>query len=306
MTSSLPVNYVKPWTSIADQVKQLEARGLLIKDRSEAEGFISHVSYYRFSGYCLAFEDTRHQFRANTSFENIRDAYLFDSKLRDLFREATELIEVDLRSIVSHIYGQIHGAFGHIDPQNFHRNFPHSKWIQKLQTETKRSSEIFVNHFRVRYRQFPDLPIWAATEVMSFGALSRMVFGLWKADRKHIAPKYRLNARELSSVVHHFVYVRNLCAHHCRLWDREWTIKPDLPRSSPFWKPPHVSSNERIWCTMLLVRWMLSRDPKVTQRSDDWRDRVSRLLRTPPKSDNPLTKMGLPHDWESNQIWTSS
>jgi abortive infection bacteriophage resistance protein len=197
MSSSLPIQYNKPWLSIADQVKQLEARGLVVADRAKAEAFIEHTSYYRFSGYCLAFENTRHVFSGGTNFELIKDAYVFDANLRDLFREATELIEVDLRSIVAHAFGEKHGAFGHIDATKFHPKFKHSEWLSKLQHETKRSSEIFVNHFRRRYRQFPDLPIWATTEVMSFGALSLMISGMWKSDRQLIARKYKLSPKQL-------------------------------------------------------------------------------------------------------------
>ena len=299
----LPVRYNKPWLSVSDQVAQLISRGLTVSDISAAEAFIQHTSYYRFSGYCLAFEDSRHAFTKGTTFEAIRTAYEFDAKLRDLFREATELIEVDLRSAVAHSFGKRHGAFGHIDSGNFHSNFKHAKWHQNLEQETKRSSEIFVNHFRVSYREFPDLPIWAATEVMSFGALSRMISGLWKRDRKEIANQYSLSPKQLSSIVHHFVYVRNLCAHHCRLWDRRLTIKADLPNGSE-WQPPEVLSNERIWSTLLLVRWILQRNTHFSDISTQWRDKVSELVKSPPGVKDPNLQMGLPPNWEAHSIWS--
>jgi len=302
MSSQLPIQYSKPWLSIPDQVKLLEKRGLQITDRAAAEAFIEHTAYYRFSGYCLAFEDERHRFSPSTSFEDVQNAYVFDSSLRDLFREATELIEVDLRSTISHSFGEKHAAFGHTDPWNFHSKFGHAKWLQKLQTETKRSSEVFVNHFRRRYRQFPDLPIWAATEVMSFGSLSLMVSGMWKSDRQIIAKKYRLRPKQLSSIIHHFVYVRNLCAHHCRLWDREMTIKADLPNGID-WQKPAIPTNKRLWSSLLLVRWILSKNQQLNDVSTTWRDRVSDLLQRPPKTQTPHGKMGIPPNWESHPIW---
>jgi len=254
------------------------------------------------SSQCFDFaQDSRHAFTPGTTFEAIKTAYVFDANLRDLFREATELIEVDLRSTVAHSFGKKHGAFGHIDSGKFHPTFIHGKWLHKLQHETKRSSEIFVNHFRRRYREFPDLPIWASTEVMSFGALSLMINGMWKKDRKEIAKQYQLSPKQLSSVVHHFVYVRNLCAHHCRLWDRTWAIKADLPKGND-WQQPTL--NEQLWGTLLLVRWMLSRNQHFNDISTQWRNRTSELIKSPPPTKRPYVAMGMPPTWEAHPIWS--
>ena len=99
MSSGPPakVAYTKPWLSVPEQVATLEARGLQMDDRAEAEAFLRHVNYYRFTGYCLAFESPRHSFPAGVTFGHVRAAYRFDSTLRDLFVEALELIEIDLR-----------------------------------------------------------------------------------------------------------------------------------------------------------------------------------------------------------------
>jgi len=70
--------YRKGWLSYADQVQLLQHRGLVVSDLRKAEQFLSHLNYYRFSGYCLAFESQRHTFVAGTTFEQIVDAYQFD------------------------------------------------------------------------------------------------------------------------------------------------------------------------------------------------------------------------------------
>jgi hypothetical protein len=74
MTPSRPPlqPFVKPWLPYPDQVALLEKRGLLIADPAAAADFLSHINYYRFSGYCLAFEQARHQFIPNTTFEQVR------------------------------------------------------------------------------------------------------------------------------------------------------------------------------------------------------------------------------------------
>lgn len=164
--------YLKPWCSYADQVAKLISRGLVVADQGAAERFLSHVNYYRFSGYCAAFEHPRHRFNVGVSFEQIRAAYDFDVGLRDVVTEALEVIEVDFRATIAYHFGQHRGAFGHVNSANFFRAFRHPDWISRLREEANRSSEQFVTHFRGTYCEFPDLPVWIVTEVMSFGGLS--------------------------------------------------------------------------------------------------------------------------------------
>ncbi|MDZ7620149.1 MAG: hypothetical protein U1E05_24375, partial [Patescibacteria group bacterium] len=55
------VLFQKPWRSHAHLVALLQQRGLVVADAAAAAAFLAHLSYYRFSGYCLAFEVQRHQ-----------------------------------------------------------------------------------------------------------------------------------------------------------------------------------------------------------------------------------------------------
>jgi abortive infection bacteriophage resistance protein len=125
MSSGPPprVPYTKPWLSVADQLKKLESRGLLVTDRADAEIFLRHINYYRFTGYCVAFENPRHVFPAGVTFDHVKASCQFDASLRDLFNEALEIIEIDLRTVVAHYFGNSYGAFGHTDPASFHPQF---------------------------------------------------------------------------------------------------------------------------------------------------------------------------------------
>ena len=298
-------SYKKPWISIAEQVQLLERRGLVITDKSAAECFLRHVGYYRLAGYCLAFENPRHTF-TTVSIDQIQFAYTFDAKLRDLLTEALEMIEIDLRSSIAFHFGHAYGAFSHTNAANFHPNFDshttHAKWLDKLHDETTRSSELFVKHFRTNYNEFPNIPIWAATELMSFGTLSRMISALKKADRTLLAKDYGLAHVVLQSVVHHFAYVRNLCAHHSRLWDRQWSVKPYLPNTAD-WQPPLVPSNRRVFSTLLLMRYILRGNSHLKTEVITWKSRVEALLSIPPQVRAPLAVMGLTPDWNLHPAW---
>jgi len=295
--------YAKPWLSISGQLQKLKSYGLSIDDDTAAAEFLRHINYYRFGGYGLAFEQQRHVFRPGTSFEQIRAAYNFDRALRDLVTESLEVIELDLRANIAYIFGENHNPFGHTSPSNFFHTFRHREWLAKLHEETRRSDEQFVAHYKNDYSEFPDMPIWVATEIMSFGALSKMYSGMMRRDQKDIAARYHVQVETLKSWLHHLVYTRNLCAHHLRVWDRKWAIKPDLPAGKA-WQVPLMPDNTRFFASLLVQAKFLYHCPAEKDFVRDWKIRVETLLlhQMPPVLDASI-RMGLPHDWRTHPLW---
>lgn len=313
----MPLNpYAKPWLSHANLVGLMVHRGLVVADAAAAERFFAHVNYYRISGYCLAFErpGQRHTFELGTTFEQIRSAYEFDFSLRDLVSEALEVIEIDLRTTVAHHFGQKYGAFGHTDPANFYRPLPsrggrpqrrfdHAEWLTMLRGEVKRSKELFVEHFRRTYTEAAnnDLPIWALAEVMSFGGVSKMIEGMVTADHRLVAGRYGLQPDILVSWTHHLNVARNVCAHHSRLWDRFWTVQPELPAGHA-WRPPFLQDNRRLPVTLLILYRMLKGIPDVADWAAQWQARLRGKLADLPAT--PATpSLGFTADWLKNPVW---
>jgi abortive infection bacteriophage resistance protein len=143
LSAPKPVAYNKPWISLSDQVEKLKSRGLIIEDRAAAEAFLHHVNYYRFTGYCLAFERPRHSFLDGTTFEQITSAYFFDVKLRQLIRRMLDWIEIDLRTSIAYDFGQAYGPFGHTVADNFHYKFGNRKAKEDLTTEELKDRKVF-------------------------------------------------------------------------------------------------------------------------------------------------------------------
>jgi abortive infection bacteriophage resistance protein len=299
----MSIPYSKPWLPIPDQLQKLKSYGLTVADDTAACEFLRHINYYRFSGYSLAFEQQRHVFRPGATFDQIRAAYYFDRALRDLVTESLEVIELDLRANVAYSFGKNRQPFGHTDPNKFFHTFRHQDWLAKLHEETGRSDELFVEHYKNIYAEFPDMPIWVATEIMSFGALSKMYSGMLRADQKDIASRYRVQPDTLRSWFHHLVYTRNLCAHHLRLWDRKWAIRPDLPAGNA-WQAPAVPDNARLFASLLVQAKFLLHCPAEKAFGNDWRMRVEGLLdsQTPPVPD-ASSRMGLPANWKAHPLW---
>ena len=69
-------------------------------------------------------------------------------------------------------------------------------------------------------------------EVSSFGVLSSLYSQLKPGrDKRDIANYFGLSDKALVSWLHCIVYLRNICAHHSRLWNREMRIQPVIPIS---------------------------------------------------------------------------
>jgi abortive infection bacteriophage resistance protein len=137
---------------------------------------------------------------------------------------------------------------------------------------------------------------------MSFGCLSKMVSGMDKSDQKLIATRYSIQSSVLKSWMHHFVYIRNLCAHHSRLWDRSWTIKPELP-AGKYWQKPHLLGSRKLFATLLVLRTLMRFMPAISEFASEWRTRVEGHIAVPPPTEKPLETMGLPEDWKHHTLW---
>lgn len=301
--------YNKPALSFEDQLSLLEQRGMLISDRASALIKLKNIGYYRLSGYWYPFrfrDNTlvTHNFVPNTSFESIISLYEFDRKLRSFVLDAIERIEVSVRTQVTYHMSHKYGAFAHADANNFHPKFDHRTWLYNLQKETKRSKEEFIRHYRAKYSGFPCLPIWMVTEVMSFGSLSYFYAGLNNnqklgvEDKKSIASYYNVHHKRLGDWLHMLTYIRNVCAHHSRLWNREFAIKPDKS-NDPNWQPPITPRNDRLFYILLILRFLL----KQMNKGDHWANEITSLIQPIASNPNSRIAMGLPENWKDHPIW---
>ena len=289
------MRYSKQALSFPDQLSQLQQRGLHVADPARAVHWLQRVSYYRLSAYCLPFKDGEN-FRPETEFNDIAGLYIFDRKLRLLVLDAIERIEVALRTAITYEIGHVYGSFGHADPANFSPGFDHAKFMAELSQEERRSRETFVAHFRGKYTSERHLPVWMATELLSFGTVSLLYKALRPAIKRSIATEYGVSDRNLASWLHALSYIRNVCAHHKRLWNRELAVKPQFPTRSRAW--PHVvQGNQRLYCILVVLQHML----KVVAPRCHWRSRLIALLGEHPNVS--LAAMQIPVDWRTRGIW---
>ncbi len=295
------LKYNKPPLSIDKQLELLLSRGLDISDRERAAHYLYHLNYYRLSGYMLPFqEEAGHQFKAGTSFEQVLNLYLFDRKLRLLLMDAIERIEVSIRTQWAYHLSHQYGSHAHLDKNLFQNTNKYDRCIRTLEQEYKRSHETFIEHYRKTYDEPAMPPLWVVCEIMSLGHLSTFYQNLKQPqDRNLIANEYNFDEKILTSFLHHLSHVRNLCAHHSRIWNRRFTITVRLPKKKPACLQPFFNRQapRNIYNTLVLMRYMMT----IVCPGSKWETRLTELLKE--HNEVNLTVMGFPDGWDKMTIW---
>jgi len=227
------LKFSKPATTFDQQIDQLIERVILIPDRDYSRHYLTHLNYYRLGAYWLPFEadHATHTFSPDTHFDEVVSLYVFDRELRLLVMDAVERLEVSIRTHWAYNLAHAYGPHAHLSADIFKNNNVHQRCLRKLNEELGRSKEVFVSHYQKHYND-PELPpVWAVVEVMSLGQLSQWVSGLSRGqDRQAISKNYGIDEVILTSFLHHLTIVRNICAHHGRLWNRRFGFKAKMPK----------------------------------------------------------------------------
>lgn len=296
--------YDKRPLSISEQIERLIERGMQIPDHARATHYLTHVSYYRLSGYWRLFEITtvvdNHRFKDGTGFDQVLDLYVFDRELRLLVMDAIERIEISLRNQWGHVLSLAHSSHAYLDPTLFRNSADHAECLAALARDVKKSHETFIKHYMATYND-PDLPpVWAVCKIMSLGQLSRW-YGIIRNPslRQQMADVYDLDEKTLGSFLHHLTTVRNCCAHHSRLWNRKFTVKMQLPEKKPSGLAANLNkaADRYIYNTLTMLAYLMD----IINPGHHWKQRLFELFhRHPgvwPRS------MGFPDDWRERLIW---
>jgi abortive infection bacteriophage resistance protein len=298
----LMARFEKGALAIDDQLALLTGRGLVVQDRDFAAHCLQHISYYRLRAYWYYFEENPqsgvHQFRPNVGFEDIIRLYDFDRRLRLVLMDAIERLEIAMRGAWAHHMATTYGAFGHLRPDLYADLVHAQRNFRDLNREVRRSEETFIAHFKEKYED-PDPPVWMAAEVMSLGLLSRFQSALrHRRDIRAIARPFGLPHSVYLSFGHHLTTIRNICAHHGRLWNKHLTVTLKLPTAQSDLAAAFNAQNTRtIYNSLVLITYYLD---KASPQSG-WASRLLRLLHEHPMKD--WAAMGFPDDWQAREFW---
>lgn len=297
------MKFAKPPLSFDQQIDLLLRRGLEIPNRDRARHYLAHINYYRLRAYWVPYEKPvgkdDHGFEEGATFDDVLGLYIFDRQLRLLLLDAIERVEVSLRTRWAYVLAVKHGPHAYRNPSLFRDAATYKHCMDGLKAEIDRSHETFIEHYKKTYDDPPLPPIWAVCEVMSLGQLSRWFDNLKQhADQKEIAAPFGLDAKLLRSFMHHLTHVRNLCAHHNRVWNRRFTFTMRIPRNPSYivawFNPPQ---DRKLYNTLVMLGYLL----RVISPDSKWISHVRALISAHPQAD-PIA-MGFPEDWVYLPIW---
>ncbi len=334
-----PHAYTKPYKNVADQLFLLTSRGMEITDMAAASACLGRIGYYRLSGYWYPFRKSHvsanpvtgrqlldpvtqrpqivveDDFRKGTTFQQVMDLYVFDKRLWLLFLDAIERIEVALRVDIALLLGS-RDAWAHRNPSQLHGNFSkkidartglseYQKWLARLDSTFSRSKDEFVKHFKKKYAGEKP-PIWIAIELWDFGMLSIFLSGMKIADQELLASKYDLpRADMLRSWARNINHVRNICAHHNRLWNRSPADQISPPKPGEIAELEHLTcdltAQSRIYATAAALQFLL----KKINPTSSWGARLkSHCESFSPSIEVNLSQAGFPPKWEQLFLWS--
>jgi len=251
-------DYNKASFTYEQHLNLLKSRGLTINNPEDAAKFLRQVNYYRFTAYCIPFQKPRDVFLPGTTFEAIVDLYQLDEKLRGAVFALLTPIEIFLRTQIAYELSHKWGAFAHYESSMFQNETAHNQWLAELEKATVDSKEPFIEHYRTKYRGFPRLPLWMACEIMSLGSLSTLYSYLARDARLLICSIAGIDHNVFKTWLHTVTFLRNICAHHGRLWSRNFSISPLIPDKYPEWQAI-LFSNRKLFATVAILEWICRR-----------------------------------------------
>lgn len=308
--------YTKPPLSFEEQVNTWISRGLQVSDKLRAQSYLSHISYYRLSAYCIPFQSKKDKFNVNTTFDDVLNLYMFDRELRLLILDAIERIEIGIRTQIIYQLAHKYGSHWHDESSIFKKPYykkggklvePFNSLQDYLDKEYKSSDpEVFIKHYFDNYHTPPFPPSWMAIELLTIGNLSRLYSNLKRdSDKKMISNVFGLYFPVFESWLHSVTHLRNLCAHHCRVWNREYRITPSILNSPKYnWVNSQFNINNRTFYYINVLKYFLN----IINPNNSFKNKLSNLFEK--YSNVEIKYLGIPTDiddkiidWKSQPLW---
>lgn len=302
------MKYSKHAIDIKAQIAQLKSRGLTIANEARAEQVLQNISYYRLAGYWwpMQADKVRHAFKPNSTFENVLALYNFDRELRLLLFGVIERIEIGFRTKLIYEMSHEKSPWWFEDAAYFKSVVGHTETLLAIDRELKQTKEVFIKEHDRKYdTDTRRPPAWKTLEIASFGNMSKLYGNL---DSSVVKAKNGI-AAELGTVNHTFLpswlqsinQIRNICAHHGRLWNKNL---PGRPKLLP--KPPHpwiadvppANEHYMLYVHLCCMKYLLDR---ITPDNNFGR-KLSDLLSKYPNIDP--NALGMKTNWEREPLWT--
>jgi len=154
---------------------------------------------------------------------------------------------------------------------------------------------------RYTHQAFIGLPpVWKTLEVISMGTLSKLYANFSDSAAKHaVAREFGLKHHKfLRSWLECLAVLRNCCAHHSRLSNRVFPVKPMMPERMPnTWITDFSFREQTLYPQLCYVVYWLNSIFTDNTFVTDFKQLLARH-----QSVNPHL-LGFPYNWEQEPLW---
>jgi abortive infection bacteriophage resistance protein len=216
-----------------------------------------------------------------------------------LVLDSIEKIEIALRTQIIYHLCIDHGRNWFENPTIFKKD-QHAKLIEDIDKEINRTNEVFIKEYKNKYTSPTRPPAWMTIEVTPIGLLSRIFSSLQDKlpAKKTIGSFWGIDSIVLQNWIYSICYVRNICAHHGRLWNRSLNPNIKIPKKcEDKWLSSTPNVNNKLYLFLAMKTYLLRRLSDKTE----FVNKFQNLLHKYPQID--IKQMGFSDDWQKDSFW---
>lgn len=290
--------------SVEDQLNLLLRRGLLVNDRKSAIEMLKVIGYYRLSAYMRNFQyGDEHLFNKGTEFKDIINLYYFDMQLRSICFDAIEKIEIAYRTAITNVMCNTFDSHWFYNQQAFNKNINiEENVLELIKKEIQKNNkpneyaETFINKYYEKYSS-PNLPpFWMIIETFTMGSLNRLFNNINQQYKREIIANIGFENDKSFVAEANWLFplcvVRNICAHHSRLYNRVFRITPKMHKRIREFD----ASNNTFYYIALIINLYL----KNISNDISFEQNLINLFTKYPNIEK--TRLGFPKDWNEFTI----
>lgn len=171
---------------------------------------------------------------AGVTFDHIIDIYRFDENLRLLMFKYCSRVEIILKTVISEEVCSVYGCNPYMDLRIYNSKKARSNNLRSMSALSDKylRHDRRAQHYFHKYDDPSYPPLWMMREFMTFGSLNYFYKNLDSTIKRNIDNKFGLRRSAiLPQWISCFVDLRNVCAHHDRLFNRKFQKTPLKSRS---------------------------------------------------------------------------
>ncbi|OLS02258.1 Abi family protein [Tissierella creatinophila] len=318
----------KLFSTIEDQIKKLDSRGLDISDPG-VKSVLERENYYNvINGYKELFIDKTHtgddeKYKEGTNFNELYSLYLFDRELRNICMKYILEIENNIKSIISHDFSKKYGHDNYLKISNFDIKVKH--WERKtaaqkigniaeltanIQRDISRQlskNNPAISHYMLTYGY---VPLWILVNSLTLGTISMFYSYLIQKDQNDIGKKLKLKPDEMTKILFILTIYRNACAHDERFYNLKAiknNTKPNMIKTNPLHSKMNITKDKGgnptygkndLFAIVIIFKLILKEDSfdefidLVKLHIDNLSNQLSTI-----STEDVLVEMGFPANW---------